>query len=251
MQPEGILSTEAVRIERNGVKYLPTNSDPKSSLLFIDKIIGQSLSQNLDLAQPALYDEIQHTVDSAMGTDIASWREINLSETMSTIIDRTGNRILFGPALCRNKAYLHILRSFIICMGASTLLIGQLPPWFLRPIAGVLLSIPTFIFKKLSMSYVQPLVKERMNSANEDEDNQGVSRMSHDFLTQSVKSVKKFKISITGDMSTYLAEQFLILVSQGSASDLITGCWQSVLGIRRNGYDGCCSYKHLSRYFKL
>jgi hypothetical protein len=212
-QSESVLSSEAVRIERNGINYLPTKSDPKSSLLFIDKIIGQSLSQSLDLIQPDMYDEIRHTVDSTMGMDVASWREIDLSEAMSTIINKTTNRVLFGLSLCRNEAYLRILRPFIICMGASTLLIGQLPPRFLRPVAGVLLSIPTLIFKKLSVSYVRPLVKERMQSVDDDKENQGSSRKSYDFVTQSVKSVKKLKISIAGDMTTYLAEQFLILVS--------------------------------------
>ena len=212
-QPDSILSAEAARHERNGVGYLPTNLDPKSSLLFIDKIIGQSLSQSLDLIQPDMYDEIRHSVDNTMGTDVASWREIDLSEAMANIIDRTSNRVLFGLSLCRNEAYLRILRRFNICMGASTLLIGQLPPWFLRPIAGVLLSIPTLIFKKLSVSYVQPLVKERMRIVNEEKGDQGSSRNSHDFVTQSVKSVKKFKNSIAGDVTSYLAEQFLILVN--------------------------------------
>ena len=212
-QAESILSSEAVRIERNGINYLPIKSDLKSSILFIDKIIGQSLSQSLDLIQPDMYDEIRHTVDSTMGMDITSWREIDLSEAISNIIDRTGNRVLFGLPLCRNEAYLRILRSLIICLAASTLLVGQLPPWFLRPVAGVLLSIPTLIFKKLSVSYVKPLVEERMQRVNVDKEDQGSSRASHDFLTQSVKSVKKFKISVQGDMATYLAEQFLFLVS--------------------------------------
>ena len=51
---ESVLSSEAVRTERNGVDYLPTKLDPKSSLLFIEKIIGQSLSQCLDSVQPEL-----------------------------------------------------------------------------------------------------------------------------------------------------------------------------------------------------
>src|SRR5215469_18644012 len=196
MQPKSVLSSEAVRIERNGVKYLPTNLDPKSTLLFIDKIIGQSLSQGLDLIQPDMYDEIRYTVDSTLGTDVCSWRDIDLSQAILTIIDGTGNRVLFGLSLCRNVTYLRILRLFIIFMGASTLLIGQLPPWSLRPVAGTLLSIPTLIFKKLSVSYVQPLVKERMQSVNDANDDQGSSsRKSHDFVTQSIKSVTKFRNS--------------------------------------------------------
>lgn len=211
--PESVLSLEAVRIERNGINYLPIKSDLKASVMFIDKIIGQSLSQSLDLIQPDMYDEIRHTVDSTMGTDVASWREINLSEAMSTIIDGTGNRVLFGLSLSRNEAYRRVLRPFIICMGASTLLIGQLPPWFLRPVAGVLLRMSTLIFKKLSVSYVRPLVKERIQSVNDDKEDHVSSRTSHDFVTQSVKSVKKLKLSIAGDVTTYLAEQFLFLVS--------------------------------------
>ncbi|PGH19456.1 hypothetical protein AJ80_03957 [Polytolypa hystricis UAMH7299] len=217
-QPESVLSSEAVRVERNGINYLPVKSDLKSSVLFIDKIIGKSLSQNLDLIQPDMYDEIRHTVDSTMGTDVASWREVNLSEAMSTIIDRTGNRILFGLSLCRNEVYLRILRCFIIFMGASTLLIGQLPPWFLRPIAGVLITIPTFIFKKLSVAYVRPLVKERMQSVSGEEDDQGPGKTSHDFVTQSINSVRKFKITIEGDVASYLAEQFLFLAFAAMAT---------------------------------
>ena len=243
------------RQDREKWREVPTDQPgPQIILLFIDKIIGQSLSQGLDLIQPDMYDEIRYTVDSTLGTDVCSWREIDLSQAILTIIDGTGNRVLFGLSLCRNVTYLRILRLFIIFMGASTLLIGQLPPWSLRPVAGTLLSIPTLIFKKLSVSYVQPLVKERMQSVNDANDDQGSSsRKSHDFVTQSIKSVTKFRNSIEGDVSTYLAEQFLILVRQDRvlimpknkvliAGDFAGICW--------NGYNSCCRYEHISRHFE-
>ena len=213
-QPESVLSLEAVRHERNGVGYLPTSLDPKSTLLFIDKIIGQSLSQSLDLIQPDMFDEIRHVVDITLGTDAGAWREVNLNEVLSRIIEGTGNRVLFGLSLCRNATYLLLLRVFIIFMGISTLVIGQLPPWFLRPVVGVSLSVPTFIFKKLCMSYVRPVVKRRLQTVQDAGDEKGVGSeaKSQDFVTQSIKSVKKFKNSIEGDVSTYLTEQFLILV---------------------------------------
>jgi hypothetical protein len=213
-QPPSILSAEAARTQRNGVKYLPTNLDPKSTLLFIDKIIGQSLSQNLDLIQPDMHDEIRHSVTEEMGVDNASWHEVDLAAALTVVIDKTTNRLLFGLPLCRNSVYLRILRAFIIFMGASTLLVGQLPPWGLRPVVGVILSIPTFIFKKISLSYVRPLVQARLQAMDKLDSGQvpqkGGER--HDFVTQSIKSVKKFKNEIKGDTSAYLAEQFLILV---------------------------------------
>ncbi|KAB5557998.1 cytochrome P450 [Coniochaeta sp. 2T2.1] len=219
-QPESVLSLEAVRHERNGVKYLPTSLDPKSTLLFIDKIIGQSLSQSLDLIQSDMYDEIRHVVDATLGIDGSTWREVNLNEALSRIIEGTGNRVLFGLSLCRNATYLLLLRVFIISMGISTLVIGQLPPWVLRPVVGVSLSVPTFIFKKLCMSYVQPLVKRRLQTVQDSasEKEVGSEGKSQDFVTQSIKSVKKFKNSIEGDVSTYLTEQFLILAFAGIAT---------------------------------
>ncbi|WEW56960.1 hypothetical protein PRK78_002419 [Emydomyces testavorans] len=210
-QSETILSSVAVRIERNGIHYLPTTADPKSSVQFIDKVIGQALSRNLDVVHPDMYDEIRHVVDEVMGTDVSSWHEINLSETMSTIVDRASTRVLFGLTLCRNGLYLRILRFYIIFMGASTLLIGQLPPWFLRPLVGVLLMIPTAIFKKLMASYIQPSVEERIQNVGENLPDENCSPMACDFVTQSVQCVKKFRLSIMGDVSTYLTEQFLFL----------------------------------------
>lgn len=235
VQPESVLSLEAVRTERNGVKYLPTSLDPKSTLLFIDKIIGQSLSQGLDLIQEDMYDEIRHVVDATLGTsgnhDAAgtAWHEINLNQALSTIIQGTGNRVLFGLSLCRNTTYLRILRLFIIFMGASTLIIGQLPRWVLRPMVGVPLSVPTRILKKLCVSYIRPLVQGSimMQTARDmgraPDDPVCSETKPQDFVTQSVQSVKKFKNSIKGDLSTYLAEQFLILVRRFHHPRLLVG----------------------------
>ncbi|KAL2126381.1 hypothetical protein VTI74DRAFT_1020 [Chaetomium olivicolor] len=216
-QAPSILSAEAARTQRNGVKYLPTNLDPKSTLLFIDKIIGQSLSKNLDLIQPDMHDEIRHSVSEEM--------------------DKTANRVLFGLPLCRNTVYLGILRVFIILMGASTLLVGQLPPWGLRFIVGVLLSIPIWVFKKLCLAYVRPLVHERLQAMDKHGGSQGLQKEgAHDFVTQSIKSVKKFKNEIHGEASSYLAEQFLILafVSMATTGAAATNIFLDILAADPN-----------------
>lgn len=211
-QPESILSTEAVRRQRNGIKYLPTGLDPKTTLLFIDKIIGRSLSQNLDHVIPSIYEEVKYSVDEILGTDTISTTEIDLSSAMAAITNRVTSRVVFGLPICRDRIYLLVVRLFVVLMGISTLVIGQLPPWSLRPVVGSFLTIPTFFMKRVVLFYVEPLVRERMVSPDHIHQQEKSSNAPQDFITQSLRSVKAQRVSIHGDMSVFLSEQLLILV---------------------------------------
>ncbi|PGH13919.1 hypothetical protein AJ79_03334 [Helicocarpus griseus UAMH5409] len=206
-QPESVLSSDAVRRERNGIDYLPAKADFRSSVQFMDKIVNQSLSRNLDLIQPEMYEEIRDAVDETMGMDNASWQEINLSQTMSVIISRTCTRVLFGLSLSRNHVYLCILRLFLIFMGASSLVIGQMPPWIIRPVIGVLLHIPTAVLKNLAGSYIRPFIEERFQTGESDKQDQEEKS----FVAQSVQSADKSKLQFSGCITDYLVNQFLFL----------------------------------------
>jgi len=93
-------------------------------MTFIDKVIGHGLSRRLDCIQADMFDEIRQSVDSTVGLDHISWREINLNQTLQLVIDRSGNRAFFGPSICRNERYLRSLNRFILSMGAAALVVG-------------------------------------------------------------------------------------------------------------------------------
>jgi len=216
-QPESVLSLEAVRLERNGVRYLPTNLDPKSTLLFIDKVIGKSLNKDLDIILADIQDEVRDSVDLVLGMDTEVWREVSITQAMSSVVDRTSSRVLFGTALSRNAMYLRAMRCFITLMGITTLIVGQLPPIILRPLIGWSLMFPTYLCKRWVVSHVRPVVRDHLDAVTSQADKHPRDQQ-NDFVSQSVQIVRRLRSEVQGNVVDFLVEQFLFLAFAGMAT---------------------------------
>ena len=209
-QPDSTLSRWAVRGERNAINYLSIDVDQPSTIAFIDRIVGQCLSRKLDRIQPDVCQGVREGVDDLMGLDDKSWREVNLQETLSRIVDRTVTAAFFGPHLCRDQKYLSALNRYILFMGVGTLLVGQLPRFVLRPLVASLLNIPIRHYKAKVFTFLVSLIQERMRKF---EEKGGDCDESNDFVTQGIKIIMRSKDHTYINNPQYLAEQFLLLVS--------------------------------------
>ena len=221
-QPDSTLSQWAVRKERNAITYLAISDNYKDTMHLIDKIINPYLQRKLNRIQANVFDEIRASVDDTMGLDEDSWHEVNLHETLQTIIDRTGSRAFFGLPLCRNKDYLFYVRRFVLCMGAGTLIVGQLPKWFFRPFAASLINIPLRHYKAKALKYLVPLVTKRVRDFEQRASVESEDYESEDFATQTIKVLASSKDGTFNKAPEYLAEQFLSVVSRCSPLPSVT-----------------------------
>ncbi|KAK4692869.1 hypothetical protein P7C71_g4417, partial [Lecanoromycetidae sp. Uapishka_2] len=185
-QPDKVLSTWKVRMERNGLEYQSITVDHKSTVAFTEKVIGRCLTRNLDYIQGDVYAEIKSSVSDIFGTSTTSWRFIDAQQSMAQIADRTATRAMFGLTLCRDQAYLLHLSRFKILMGVGTLVIGQLPP-LIRPAVGYLINAPLTYYKWKVMRTLIPLIESQMREFKRRERDGTVQEEGSDFLTQSIR----------------------------------------------------------------
>jgi hypothetical protein len=212
-QPESVLNPEVVRLNRQGITFFPLSTDSKTILMAAHKIIAEALNQSLDTMQSEVYDGLRNAVDTSLGTGTTSWQELPMMETISTIVDSTVSRVMFGSALSHNEGFLRMMRGFIIGGGVLTELVGQLPFGLLRPVLGVPFYLFTLVAKKLCILYLRPQIKECMLKIDGSDDGQQQSKTSYDFITQCIRSVRKLKFPIGTDETTFVADMLMFLVS--------------------------------------
>lgn len=213
-QPETVLSVWPVRSKRRALGAMITTVEHKSTIAFMDKIVGRFLTRNLDSVQGDVADEIKASVDFTLGLDKHSWREVNLVQTFQTLGDRSGIRALFGLTLCRDQHFVRVLNHYKVLMGIGIFLSGQLPP-LIRPIVGVLLVIPFRICKARATRVLTPVIRRCMQEVADEKagDDTVLENAPHDFLTQSIRAIMKDRHNAYRNDAQYVADQFLVLVS--------------------------------------
>ena len=212
-QPDSVMSQGQVRKERNAIAYLGIDVDYKATMGLINTIINPCLQRKLGRVQSNVFDEIRVSVDDTLGLDEHAWREMRLHQSLETIINRTGSRAFFGHSVCRDKDYLYHLRRFILCMGAGTLIVGQLPLWLIRPFAASIINMPLRYYKYRALKFLIPMFEKRIQVCENKEDGMTLDDEPDDFATQTIKLVLNNKASGHHKAPEYLAEQHLLLVS--------------------------------------
>ncbi|EAW11043.1 cytochrome P450 [Aspergillus clavatus NRRL 1] len=68
-------------------------------------VVVKHLNPRLTKLTPLLFDEAEYAIRKEIGP-ATEWKSFNVSNLIGAIVHRTGNRILVGPELCRDEAYL-------------------------------------------------------------------------------------------------------------------------------------------------
>ena len=162
-QPGDVLSGRKVQEEKFAFKYIVPTFDLHSDLGLIN-VIRRDLTRNLGRTQADIFEEMRRSIDATMGLEDASWREVSLFPIMQEIVFRSTLRVLVGLPLCRDEKYLRFLSSFAVWLGFGAVVVGQLVPWFLSPLLGLLVTIPVHISKARSLRHLTPIVSQRMEN---------------------------------------------------------------------------------------
>lgn len=210
-QPETVLSIWPIRTKRRALGAMMSTVDHKTTVAFLDKIVGRFLTSNLGNVQADVSDEMGASVDAALGFDEQRWHEVNLMQTFKDIGDRTGVRALFGLELCRDQHFLRVVSHYNTLMGIGILLSGHLPP-IIRPVGALLLVLPSQFCKARFKNLLIPVIKERMRQVACEPNEATLDDKPQDFLAQSVRVIMKDKQNIHRS-ADYVADQFLVLVS--------------------------------------
>ncbi|CAG8402472.1 unnamed protein product [Penicillium salamii] len=161
-QPEDILSHQQFQAEKVGIKYFLPGFDLYSPIAAVEAL-RLHLTRSLGKIQGDLVDELRRSVDAQLGVD-EEWKEVNLHNTLNNIVFRTSGRVLFGKSLARNDKFMYNLMNVSTWFGAGMLFIGQLCPWQLRRVLGLLFSIPILYHRSVCTRYLLPYFVERLNN---------------------------------------------------------------------------------------
>ncbi|KAI0190570.1 cytochrome P450 [Astrocystis sublimbata] len=220
-QSETILNPEVVRLDRQGITFFPLSTDSKTILQAAHKVIAEALNQKLDKVQPQIYDGIRYAVDASLGSNPDDgWRELPLMDTLSTVLDSSVSRVMFGAKLGRDASFLRMLRLFIIGGGVLTELVGQLPAGLFRPLVGVPFNLFTTTIKRVCAAYyLRPEITRRMQEMETGAENDDEA---YDFISQCIRSVKKLKFPIKVDEFTFISDLLMFLALAGVVSTRTT-----------------------------
>ena len=209
-QPDSTLSSAEIRKERHAVRYLDIGVEFETSVFFLERFIGESLTKNLDKLQGPMLEEIMRNTVEIFGTDEAGWKTLNVYSSMQDIILPAMSRVFFGLPLGRDPKFLVSFQRYVLAMGVGTLVIGQLP----RAFKGMLVPIfnlPLRYYRSKTMKTLVPMV-ERQLQAQKPSSRLESREEEYDLISQSARvSAKLGSIRNIAD-SGMLAEWILLLV---------------------------------------
>ncbi|PIL30288.1 cytochrome P450 [Ganoderma sinense ZZ0214-1] len=144
------------------------------------QIVREKLTRRLATMLPDILDEVAVALDEGFGTDTKEWTEVAVTPLMNKVTVRAINRSFVGLPLCRNEEYLSLVAEFtqqIVQDGATLRLVPKLIRSFIAP----------FIIKAKkiagrAVTYLRPVVEQRMSALAELGDDQKESQKPNDLL---------------------------------------------------------------------
>ncbi|KAL8871199.1 MAG: hypothetical protein Q9174_002918 [Haloplaca sp. 1 TL-2023] len=184
-QPNATLSSTEIRKERHAVRYLDIGVDFDTTVFFLERFIGESLTKNLDKLQEPMVEETLRSVDEVLGTDESAWRTINVYNSMQDVITPAMSRVFFDLPLCRDTDFMTSFRRYILAMGVGTLVVGQMPRAFKRVLVPVF-NLPVRYYRSKTMEVLVPMVEQQLQAQNLSATTAG-SQEKYDLISQSAR----------------------------------------------------------------
>ena len=209
-QPNSTLSSTEIRKERHAVRYLDIAVDFDTTVFFLERFIGESLTKNLDKLQEPMVEETLRNIVQVLGTDDSAWKTINVYSSMQDVIFPAMSRVFFDLPLCRDPEFMTSFRRYILAMGVGTLVVGQLPRAFKRVLVPIF-NLPMRYYRSKAMKILVPVLEQQLQ-AQRLPTTLGGPEEKYDLVSQSARI--SAKLSVVRDVvnSGMLAEWILLLV---------------------------------------
>ncbi|KAJ0272939.1 hypothetical protein COL940_010168 [Colletotrichum noveboracense] len=168
-QPDSALSVSQAFLEANLSSYSLGHSrywgDPWQF-----QLVKTQLNNMMQSLIPAVDDELDYIVPKTLGIN-TEWKEIDLDETVRTIVAACSSRFTVGLPLCRNEDYLR--RTLAIIDGVMiTAIVGNCLPKILLPVVARLASIHTWHNLSKIAQHITPDYHTRLAALEKDPDDQ-------------------------------------------------------------------------------
>jgi len=158
-QPDEVLSAGAAHYDILEGDYAFTSrkvlTDP-----YHDHVLKKIMIRRMATLVPGLAEEVSQAMDETWGFD-TQWKEIPIFQNAMNILPRVVNRMVTGPALCRNEDFLKNCRGFALAV-MTTRAALRFVPWWLRFIVGPLAAIPNHRRYRNVAKYSIPLIQKRL-----------------------------------------------------------------------------------------
>ena len=150
-----------MQVGRFAINYLCPGLDFNHDA-FMMGAVRKDLTRNLGRMQPAIIKDIRNTIDSAMGLDTDSWKEVCITKAMEDVVLRSTSRVLVGSPLCHNEEYLQYSVAFATWLGGGAIVLGQYMPGMIKPFFGYLGALPVYYYKQKALKFLLPVVRQRI-----------------------------------------------------------------------------------------
>lgn len=209
-QPDSVLSSAEIRKERHAVRYLHVGVEFESTVSFLDRGIGESLTRKLDMIQGPMYDEVRRSIDDVFGIDDTEWKTLNLYGSLQDIVLPAMSRVFFGPSLGCDLTFINSFRRYVLAMGVGTIVIGQLPR-VLKGFVVPIFNVPLRYYRGKTLKDLIPVVKRQL--AKRDDDQFKAGEDEYDFIKQSARVSAKISSSRNAADPKILAEWIMLIVA--------------------------------------
>ena len=159
-QPEDVLSVRPVHLEKFAVHYMMPMNDNELNQFFMD-MLRRKLTRNLQKLQASVAEQLSSAIEETWGVDHENWREFSLLESIEKMTFGPASSVLISKRLSHDPHYSAEARSFGFWFGASTAIVGQSLPWFLKPLVGHILGFIVKRKQRQMLRWVDPLVTDR------------------------------------------------------------------------------------------
>lgn len=208
-QSDSVLSSTEIRKERHAVRYLHIGVEFDTTVFFLERFIGETLTKNLDKLQEPMVGEISEKTEEIFGVDENEWKTLNVYNTLQDIILPAMSRVFFGLPLGRDTKFLKSFQRYVLAMGVGTIVIGQLPRIF-KGLLVPLFNVPLRFYKSKTMKELVPMVERQLIETQNSKAK--LEEEKYDLISQSARvSMKLSAIRNVADPSM-LAEWILLLV---------------------------------------
>ncbi|PYH94739.1 cytochrome P450 [Aspergillus ellipticus CBS 707.79] len=216
--PDSQVDSKDIRLERHAVGYLHKGVDFDSTLFFLDRIIGDSLTRKLDMIQQPMCEEIRSNIDSIFGDDETNWKTLNAYDSLQDIVLVSMSRVFFGSSLCHDQTFLTLYSRYILVMGIGTIVIGELPS-ALKGLIVPIINLPLRYYRRRTLNALLPMTKERLSEYMEDQ--QKDFKEHYDFISQSARVATKVNNAPDTSNPESLAEWIMLLGFAAMSSTVI------------------------------
>lgn len=201
------------------MRYLHVGVELSTTTHFLERIIGEHFTRNLDDLNHDMHDELRFCIDAAFGINHQEWREVNVYDSLQNIVMPAMNRIFFGLPLCRDPHVSRALRRYILALGFGTIIVGELPR-MLKGLIARFVRVPLNYYRNQTMSVLVPVVERQLARGTKRDGHEESEK--RNFIRQCIKISERSTVGGVGTATRpeVIVEWILSLVRKSRPSSL-------------------------------